>query len=63
MVFAPDERELYPQVSQDYNVEPPHLQNELCGRFRPSHFRGVATVVTKLFNIVAPDVACFGKKD
>ena len=63
VVFAPDERELYPQVSQDYNVEPPHLQNELCGRFRPSHFRGVATVVTKLFNIVAPDVACFGKKD
>ena len=63
VVFAPDERELYPHVSQDYNVEPPHLQNELCGRFRPSHFRGVATVVTKLFNIVAPDVACFGKKD
>ena len=63
VVFAPDERELYPQVSQDYNVEPPHLQNELCGRFRPGHFRGVATVVSKLFNIVKPNVACFGKKD
>ncbi len=63
VLFAPDERELYPHVSQDYNVMPPHLQNELCGRFRPGHFRGVATVVTKLFNIVAPDVACFGKKD
>lgn len=63
VVFAPDERELYPRVEQRYNVEPPHLQNELCGIFRPGHFRGVATVVTKLFNIVEPDVACFGKKD
>lgn len=63
VVFAPDEKELYPRVEQRYNVEPPHLQNELCGRFRPGHFRGVATVVSKLFNIVNPDVACFGKKD
>ncbi|KLT73453.1 pantothenate synthetase [Neisseria arctica] len=63
VVFAPDERELYPRVAQRYNVEPPHLQNELCGKFRPGHFRGVATVVSKLFNIVTPDVACFGKKD
>lgn len=63
VLFAPNEAELYPNVGQDYNVEPPHLQNELCGAFRPGHFRGVATVVTKLFNIVKPDVACFGKKD
>ena len=63
VVFAPDEKELYPNVEQRYNVEPPNLQNELCGRFRPGHFRGVATVVTKLFNIVQPDAACFGKKD
>lgn len=63
VVFAPDERELYPHVSQQYHVEPPNLQNELCGAFRPNHFRGVATVVLKLFNIVQPDVACFGKKD
>ncbi len=63
VVFAPDEKELYPNVEQRYNVEPPNLQNELCGRFRPGHFRGVATVVTKLFNIVQPDTACFGKKD
>ncbi|MCP2041286.1 pantoate--beta-alanine ligase [Neisseria sp. HSC-16F19] len=63
VLFAPDEKELYPRVAQEYNVEPPHLQNELCGRFRPGHFRGVATVVCKLFNIVQPDVACFGKKD
>lgn len=63
VVFAPDEKELYPNVEQRYNVEPPNLQNELCGKFRPGHFRGVATVVTKLFNIVEPDAACFGKKD
>lgn len=63
VVFAPDEKKLYPNVEQRYNVEPPHLQNELCGKFRPGHFRGVATVVSKLFNIVLPDVACFGKKD
>lgn len=63
VLFAPDERELYPRVAQQYQVEPPHLQNELCGAFRPHHFRGVATVVCKLFNIVQADVACFGKKD
>lgn len=63
VVFAPDEAELYPNVAQQYNIEPPNLQNELCGVFRPGHFRGVATVVTKLFNIVKPDTACFGKKD
>ena len=63
VLFAPNEQELYPRVAQQYNVEPPNLQNELCGAFRPGHFRGVATVVTKLFNIVEPDYACFGKKD
>lgn len=63
VLFAPDDGELYPHTTQDYNVEPPGLQNELCGRFRPGHFRGVATVVLKLFNIVKADVACFGKKD
>jgi len=63
VVFAPDEKELYPNVEQRFNVEPPNLQNELCGKFRPGHFRGVATVVSKLFNIVQPDTACFGKKD
>ena len=63
VLFFPNEAELYPRIKQDFNVEPPHIQNELCGAFRPGHFRGVATVVSKLFNIVQPDVACFGKKD
>lgn len=63
VLFAPDEGELYPHGLQHYNIEPPALQNELCGRFRPGHFRGVATVVGKLFHLVRPDAACFGKKD
>ncbi|OAM21160.1 pantoate--beta-alanine ligase [Eikenella corrodens] len=63
VLFEPSEQELYPRVAQQYNVEPPNLQNELCGAFRPGHFRGVATVVAKLFNIVEPDYACFGRKD
>lgn len=63
VIFAPSVQEMYPHGAQQYFVEPPPIQNELCGRTRPGHFRGVATVVTKLFNIVQPDVACFGKKD
>ena len=61
-VFAPDEHELYPQPQQ-YFVEPPAIANELCGAHRAGHFRGVTTVVAKLFNIVQPDVAVFGNKD
>lgn len=61
-VFAPDVAEMYP-VPQEIFVEPPPLAAELCGAFRPGHFRGVATVVLKLFNLVRPDVAVFGKKD
>ena len=61
VVFAPTESELYPQPQQ-VTVEPP-LENDLCGAFRPGHFRGVATVVLKLLNIVQPQVAVFGKKD
>ena len=62
VVFAPSETDLYPQ-SQQVTVEPPAIAQELCGAFRPGHFRGVATVVLKLLNIVQPQVAVFGKKD
>jgi pantoate--beta-alanine ligase len=62
VVFAPQVGELYP-VEQTVFVEPPPLAAELCGAFRPGHFRGVATVVLKLFNIVQPYAAVFGKKD
>ncbi|MBL8523815.1 MAG: pantoate--beta-alanine ligase [Betaproteobacteria bacterium] len=62
IVFAPDEKEMYP-VPQDYLVEPPEIQHILDGAVRPGHFRGVATVVLKLFNMVQPHVALFGKKD
>jgi len=62
IVFAPEVGEMYP-VPQQIFVEPPPLAAELCGTFRPGHFRGVATVVLKLFNLVRPDAAVFGKKD
>ncbi|MBK7463259.1 MAG: pantoate--beta-alanine ligase [Betaproteobacteria bacterium] len=62
ILFAPTEADLYPEP-QEYVVEPPAIQNILDGEFRPGHFRGVATVVLKLFNIVQPQVALFGKKD
>ena len=62
VVFAPDEREIYPEP-QTFTVEPSDLQNILDGEFRPGHFRGVATVVLKLFNMVRPHAAIFGKKD
>ena len=62
VVFAPDEDEMYPQPQQIY-VTPPEIAKPLEGDFRPGHFQGVCTVVAKLFNIVKPDVAVFGKKD
>ncbi len=62
-LFAPGESEMYPQP-QTYHVEPPTEQaGILDGEFRPGHFRGVATVVMKLFQIAQADVALFGKKD
>ena len=62
VVFAPDETEMYPET-QAYVIEPPEIQNILEGAVRPGHYRGVATVVLKLFNMVQPQVAVFGKKD
>lgn len=62
VLFMPDEKEIYPE-QQTYVVEPSDLQYILEGAHRPGHFRGVATVVLKLFNLVMPHSAIFGKKD
>jgi len=62
VVFAPAAEEIYPEPQQVF-VEPPPVAAELCGAFRPGHFRGVATVVLKLLNIVQPQAVVFGKKD
>lgn len=62
-LFAPDETELYPAL-QRYVIEPPAEHATILeGEFRPGHFRGVATVVMKLFGVVQPHAALFGKKD
>ncbi|AST32857.2 pantoate--beta-alanine ligase [Ralstonia solanacearum] len=63
VLFAPTERDMYPEP-QEYRVEPPHdLGDTLEGEFRPGFFKGVCTVVMKLFSCVQPRVAVFGKKD
>ena len=62
LVFAPETTQIYPPGYQTF-VEVERLSQGLCGARRPGHFRGVATVVTKLFNIVGPCVAVFGEKD
>jgi len=70
IVFAPAVSEMYPDfnaaantLGQTMTITPPPIAGELCGATRPGHFSGVATVVMKLFNIVQPNVAVFGKKD
>jgi pantoate--beta-alanine ligase len=68
IVFAPSVIEMYPgfdgqSLHQQVTINPPSMASELCGASRPGHFSGVATVVTKLFNMVKPNVAIFGKKD
>nr|WP_255694283.1 pantoate--beta-alanine ligase [Pantoea sp. MHSD4] len=64
VVFAPAPAEVYPQGTQNQTfVEVPVLSSLLEGAMRPGHFRGVATIVSKLFNLVQPDIACFGEKD
>ena len=62
VLFAPLDQEMYP-TPQVYRVQPPPLADELEGAFRPGFFGGVCTVVLKLFNLVQPDAAVFGKKD
>jgi pantoate--beta-alanine ligase len=61
-LFYPDAAEIYPPGYRTY-AEVEGLQDRLCGKSRPGHFRGVATIVLKLFDIVGPDVAFFGAKD
>ncbi len=61
-IFAPSAAEMYPQKNLAY-VDITDLQDNLCGAKRPGHFRGVCTVVSKLFNICSPNKAYFGKKD
>ena len=64
LVFMPNADEIYPDGNEVTTVVTvPELDSIYCGKFRPGHFQGVATVVSKLFNIVQPDVAIFGNKD
>jgi len=62
LLFAPDVKELYPEENLTF-VEVTKITDGLCGGKRPGHFRGVMTVVAKLFNIIEPDVSVFGQKD
>lgn len=64
LLFTPTPAIIYPKgLEQQTFVEVPGISDELCGASRPGHFRGVATIVLKLFNIVQPDIALFGRKD
>ena len=64
LLFAPTADEMYPDgMGVQTRVSVPHLSEGLCGASRPGHFEGVATVVSKLFNMVQPDLAVFGQKD
>ena len=62
VIFAPSVKEMYPKGYGTF-VEVEGITDRLCGKSRPGHFRGVTTVVAKLFNIVQPDIAYFGQKD
>ncbi|ADO49835.1 pantoate--beta-alanine ligase [[Enterobacter] lignolyticus] len=64
LVFAPEPADIYPQGTETQTyVDVPGLSTMLEGASRPGHFRGVSTIVSKLFNLVQPDIACFGEKD
>ena len=64
LVFTPPVKEIYPNGTETHTyVDVPGLSTMLEGASRPGHFRGVSTIVSKLFNLVQPDIACFGEKD
>ena len=64
LVFAPSVKEIYPNGTETHTyVDVPGLSTMLEGASRPGYFRGVSTIVSKLFNLVQPDIACFGEKD
>lgn len=64
LLFAPSTKEMYPHGQKDITrVQVPQITNAHCGASRPGHFDGVSTVVSILFNLIQPDVACFGSKD
>jgi len=64
LLFAPSAQDIYPQGTENHTfVDVPGLSTMLEGASRPGHFRGVSTIVSKLFNLIQPDIACFGEKD
>ncbi len=62
IIFVPQLNEIYPETP-NINYDLPPIANELCGKYRPGHFNGVITVIDRLFNLIKPQAAIFGKKD
>jgi pantoate--beta-alanine ligase len=62
IIFVPQLNEIYPETPNK-NYDLPPMANELCGKYRPGHFNGVITVIDRLFNLIKPQAAIFGKKD
>ncbi len=63
LIFAPDAREMYPPGEAKVTIDLPELTTVLEGAYRPGHFAGVCQIVAKLFNVIQPDIAIFGRKD